>query len=78
MSRRQLTHKQHAFLEFLKAHVREQKVWPTYREIVDPFNYRQLGHANRPSPRKGFSAVTTTATTSSTARGRTAPSRCAE
>jgi repressor LexA len=40
MSRRQLTHKQHAFLEFLRAHVREEKVWPTYREIVDYFNYR--------------------------------------
>ena len=40
MSRRQLTQKQHAFLEFLKAHVREQKVWPTYREIVDHFDYR--------------------------------------
>ena len=40
MSRRQLTHKQHAFLEFLKAHVREEKVWPTYREIVDHFDYR--------------------------------------
>ena len=40
MSRRQLTHKQHAFLEFLREHVREQKVWPTYREIVDHFEYR--------------------------------------
>ncbi|MDX1418550.1 MAG: hypothetical protein R3181_01170 [Rubricoccaceae bacterium] len=40
MSRRQLTHKQHAFLEFLKSHVRDEKVWPTYREIVDHFNYR--------------------------------------
>lgn len=40
MSRRQLTHKQHAFLEFLKSHVREEKVWPTYREIVNHFNYR--------------------------------------
>ena len=40
MSRRQLTQKQHAFLEFLQAHVQEKKVWPTYREIVDFFNYR--------------------------------------
>jgi repressor LexA len=40
MSRRQLTQKQHAFLEFLRAHVREHKVWPTYREIVDHFSYR--------------------------------------
>jgi repressor LexA len=40
MSRRQLTQKQHAFLEYLMAHVRVQKVWPTYREIVDHFRYR--------------------------------------
>src|SRR5690606_31849334 len=40
MSRRQLTHKQHTFLEFLREHVRERKVWPTYREIVDHFDYR--------------------------------------
>ncbi len=40
MSRRQLTHKQHAFLEFLQLHVRDQKVWPTYREIVEHFDYR--------------------------------------
>ena len=40
MSRRQLTHKQHAFLEFLRGHVAAQKVWPTYREIVDHFGYR--------------------------------------
>ncbi|SRR5690606_22623695 len=40
MSRRQLTSKQHSFLEFLKNHVAEHKVWPTYREIVDHFDYR--------------------------------------
>jgi repressor LexA len=40
MSRRQLTQKQHTFLEFLRAHVRAQKVWPTYREIVEHFHYR--------------------------------------
>lgn len=40
MSRRQLTKKQHTFLEFLRAHVVQQKVWPTYREIVDYFGYR--------------------------------------
>ena len=40
MSRRQLTQKQHAFLEFLRSHVETQKVWPTYREIVDHFGYR--------------------------------------
>ena len=40
MSRRQLTSKQHAFLEFLTGHIREHSVWPTYREIVDRFGYR--------------------------------------
>ena len=40
MSRRQLTHKQHAFLVFLRAHVAREDVWPTYREIVDHFGYR--------------------------------------
>lgn len=40
MSRKQLTSKQHTFLQFLAEHVRKQKVWPTYREIVDHFGYR--------------------------------------
>jgi repressor LexA len=40
MSRKQLTSKQHSFLQFLAEHVRRQKVWPTYREIVDHFGYR--------------------------------------
>ncbi len=40
MSRKQLTSKQHAFLEFLAEHVRRQKVWPTYRQMVDHFGYR--------------------------------------
>ncbi len=40
MSRKQLTSKQHSFLQFLAEHVRKQKVWPTYREIVDYFGYR--------------------------------------
>lgn len=40
MSRKKLTVKQRAFLEFLKAHVHETKVWPTYREIIDHFGYR--------------------------------------
>jgi repressor LexA len=40
MSRKQLTSKQHTFLQFLAEHVRKQKVWPTYREIVDYFGYR--------------------------------------
>lgn len=40
MSRKQLTAKQHSFLQYLADHVRKQKVWPTYREIVDHFGYR--------------------------------------
>lgn len=40
MSRRQLTSKQHAFLQFLTEHIREHGIWPTYREIVDRFGYR--------------------------------------
>lgn len=40
MSRRQLTAKQLAFLEFLAEHVRRTRVWPTYRQIVDRFGYR--------------------------------------
>ncbi|MEM1042247.1 MAG: repressor LexA [Bacteroidota bacterium] len=40
MSRKQLTSKQHTFLQFLADHVRRQKVWPTYREIVEEFGYR--------------------------------------
>ena len=40
MSRKQLTSKQHSFLQFLAEHVRKQKVWPTYREVVDHFGYR--------------------------------------
>ena len=40
MSRKQLTSKQHSFLQFLAEHVRKQKVWPTYREVVDYFGYR--------------------------------------
>ena len=40
MSRRQLTSKQHAFMRFLTEHIRDHGVWPTYREIVDRFDYR--------------------------------------
>jgi repressor LexA len=40
MSRRHLTAKQHSFLQYLHGHLRERKVWPTYREIVDNFGYR--------------------------------------
>lgn len=57
MSRRQLTHKQHAFLEFLRAHVDEHKVWPTYREIADHFEYRSPNSVTQnlqALSRKGF------------------------
>lgn len=57
MSRRQLTHKQHAFLEFLRGHVEEHKVWPTYREIVDHFDYRSPNSVTQnlqALSRKGF------------------------
>ncbi|HET6567609.1 MAG TPA: transcriptional repressor LexA [Rhodothermales bacterium] len=40
MSRRQLTAKQYDFLKYLQQYVRKHGVWPTYREIVDHFNYR--------------------------------------
>lgn len=40
MSRKKLTAKQHAFLQFLVQHVRETNVWPTYSEISDHFGYR--------------------------------------
>ena len=35
MSRRKLTAKQHAFLEYIKNYVRENGIWPTYREIIE-------------------------------------------
>ncbi len=57
MSRRQLTHKQHAFLEFLRAHVAGHKVWPTYREIVDHFGYKSPNSVTQnlqALSRKGF------------------------
>lgn len=40
MSRKKLTSKQHAFFQFISRFVRENGVWPTYREIVDRFRYR--------------------------------------
>ncbi len=40
MSRRKLTAKQYAFLEYVKQFVREQSIWPTYRESIDEFGYR--------------------------------------
>ncbi len=40
MSRKKLTSKQHAFLEYIKSYIQENGVWPTYREIIDEFGYR--------------------------------------
>lgn len=40
MSRKHLTSKQHSFLKFLTNYVRDNGVWPTYREMVDQFDYR--------------------------------------
>ena len=57
MSRRQLTSKQHAFLEYLREHVDHHKVWPTYREIADHFDYRSPNSVTQnlqALSRKGF------------------------
>ena len=57
MSRRHLTSKQHAFLEFLRDHVETRKIWPTYREIVDHFDYRSPNSVTQnlqALSRKGF------------------------
>lgn len=40
MSRRQLTAKQRDFLDFVRGFVRDRGIWPTYREIVEHFDYR--------------------------------------
>ena len=40
MSRKKLTAKQHAFFKFLDTYLRTHGVWPTYREIVEKFEYR--------------------------------------
>lgn len=40
MSRKKLTAKQHAFYKYVKEFVWENGVWPTYRELVDHFDYR--------------------------------------
>lgn len=57
MSRRHLTSKQHAFLEFLRTHVESNKIWPTYREIVEHFDYRSPNSVTQnlqALSRKGF------------------------
>ncbi len=40
MGRKHLTSKQHSFLKYLKDYVKDNGVWPTYRELVDEFGYR--------------------------------------
>lgn len=40
MGRRGLTEKQDSFLQYLKAYVSDEGVWPTYREISDEFAFR--------------------------------------
>ncbi|MCZ6676678.1 MAG: hypothetical protein O7E52_05440 [Candidatus Poribacteria bacterium] len=47
MSRKQLTAKQHSFYEFVVDYLRENSVWPTYREIIDQFGYRSPKPADR-------------------------------
>ena len=57
MSRRHLTRKQHEFLEYLQGHLEERKIWPTYREIVDHFEYRSPNSVTQnlqALARKGF------------------------
>ncbi|MGB3542296.1 LexA family protein [Rubrivirga sp.] len=57
MSRRQLTQKQLSFLEYLRGHVDQHKVWPTYREIADHFEYRSPNSVTQnlqALSRKGF------------------------
>ena len=57
MSRRQLTQKQHSFLSYLREHVDQHHVWPTYREIADHFEYRSPNSVTQnlqALSRKGF------------------------
>ena len=57
MSRRHLTEKQLAFLDFLRQHVHSHRVWPTYREVVDHFEFRSPNSVTqnlRALTRKGY------------------------
>ena len=57
MSRRQLTQKQHSFLAYLRTHLDQHHVWPTYREIADHFEYRSPNSVTQnlqALSRKGF------------------------
>ena len=40
MARRGLTSKQEDFLDYLKLYVRDEGMWPTYREISDKFQFK--------------------------------------
>ena len=40
MARRGLTSKQEDFLDYLKSYVKEEGMWPTYREISENFNFK--------------------------------------
>lgn len=40
MSRRDLTSKQKAFFRYIKSYIEDNDTWPTYREIVDYFDFR--------------------------------------
>lgn len=40
MTRRNLTEKQREFLQYIRSYLRENGVWPTYREIIDHFDFR--------------------------------------
>jgi repressor LexA len=40
MSRKKLTAKQHSFLQYIVESLHENGVWPTYRELVDHFDFR--------------------------------------
>lgn len=40
MSRKKLTAKQRDFLEYIRTYIKENGIWPTYREIIEEFDYR--------------------------------------
>lgn len=40
MPRKHLTQKQFEFLHYLQGYVERERIWPTYREVVDAFGYR--------------------------------------
>ena len=57
MSRKQLTSKQHAFMQHVIECIRRDGVWPTYREIAEHFGYRSPNSVTqnlRALHRKGY------------------------